>query len=173
MPKINFVGAIVVIEMFCNGRRVSDCLKSSHITKEASIQGQSSESRFSASTTRSMPSIAGLAVRLQKTMDSITTSIRLGADLKYTLGPNAHEPLFGCHRNGTKIVISVATSEEESPCLFTNYNGPDGRPRHKALVRPKSIKHEALIWKMYVSAISVNDRILIRTSGCAALSLRP
>lgn len=136
--------------MFCNGQRVSDCLKSSHITKEIGIQGQGSESRFSASTAQSSWYMVGLADRLQKTMKNITSGIRSGSDLKSTLGLNAHEPLFGRHINGTKIAISV-TSEEGSPSLFTNYNGPDGRLRkHQVLVRPKNIKDETSIWKMYV-----------------------
>lgn len=160
--------------MFCNGRRVSDCLKSFHITKEIDIQGQGSESRFSASTTQSMSYMVGLAGRLQKTMKNITSGIRSASDLKSTLGLNAHEPLFGCYINGTKIAISVATSEEELPRLFTNYNGPDGRlRRHQVLARPKNMKDETSIWKMYVLAISLKDIILICTSGCAALSLRP
>ncbi|KFY92672.1 hypothetical protein V500_04073 [Pseudogymnoascus sp. VKM F-4518 (FW-2643)] len=158
-------GALAVMEIFCNERTVGNCLKSAHIVEEMDIQRQGSKSRFSTSTTQTKSHMVGLASRVQEAVNNITSNIRFVSGLKSSLGSNAQKPLFGCHANGIKIAISVATSEDRSPCLFTNYNGPDEKLRRQQVhVRLEDIGEEISIWKVICAALSLRQNLSIKGS---------
>ncbi|KAH0545344.1 hypothetical protein FGG08_000643 [Glutinoglossum americanum] len=145
------LGALLVLQIFCQEWSLDDCLDHSQATDTPENIPKSRFSQDSTSAGHEQSKYLQLSRFASRWREALPTSNQhssstIDSDLKSIFGK--HKTLFECSANGTKIAVTATKSKDSLTCIFSNYNGVERKPRNHRLIRSEKLKDEMLIWQV-------------------------